>query len=150
MSFTEKPGLLFVWATLLPLAAFTLLLLLGGLRNFLRPYREQPAWAGLYRFLEHDVAGRGGFYVGFAGIVLAFLCAFSGFCLYQGEQHALEAQIKEKEEEIHKVQAEARNIGKNVHEEVHGLEVDLLKAQQSVDERWSDAMVWAAVRPSGL
>src|SRR5947208_1503144 len=97
VSLADKPGLLFVWATLLPLAAFTLLLVLGGLRNFLKPYRHQSAWEGLYRFLDHDVAGRGAFYVGFAGIVLAFLCSFSGFCLFLGEQHSLHETTRPKE-----------------------------------------------------
>src|SRR6476660_6641318 len=114
--FGEKPGLLFVWATLLPLFAFTLLLVLGGLRNFLRPYREQPAWAGLYRFLEHDVAGRGGFYVGFVGIVLAFLCSFSGFCLYLGEHHALDDRTSDLRKEVAGWEAKAHKEGANAHQ----------------------------------
>src|SRR5215468_10721517 len=95
---SDHPGLLFVAATFLPLAAFTLLLVLGGVRNFLRPFHHQPAWAGVYRFLDHDATGRGSFYVGFAGIVLAFFCSFSGFCLYLGEwHHHAEAEQKTKE-----------------------------------------------------
>src|SRR4051794_8361733 len=136
MSFSDKPGLLFVWATLLPLFAFTLLLILGGLRNFLRPYREQPAWSGLYRFLEHDVAGRGGFYVGFVGIVLAFLCCFSGFCLFLGEHHNLEDTIRPKEQQIEAIEKEAKQKNEDAHAEVHPIHEEIQEAQQKFDQRW--------------
>ena len=38
--FGNHPGLFFVWATLLPLASFVLLLVASGVRAYLRPYLE--------------------------------------------------------------------------------------------------------------
>ena len=57
---TEQPGLLFVVATLLPLASFVLLLLLGAVRWGLRPYaKDNPGIDSLYQFLGGPVPGVG-------------------------------------------------------------------------------------------
>ena len=51
----ENPGLLYVAATLLPLASFVLLLVAGGLRLAARPYRDTPGFgASLYQTLGGD------------------------------------------------------------------------------------------------
>ena len=89
--FNDHPGLLFVCATMLPLAAFTLLLLVGGVRNLLRPYKNAGPVSQIYEFLDVHATGKGSFYLGFAGIVVAFLCSFSGFCQYLGEHGAYAA-----------------------------------------------------------
>src|SRR5205823_14035236 len=44
-SFQAYPGRLYVVATLLPLAAFALLLVAGGIRAICRPFREQGGFA---------------------------------------------------------------------------------------------------------
>ena len=59
LSFNDRPGLLFVAATLLPLAAFVLLLLAGGLRNFLRSYKKNEVCNTLFNLLGGEVTGRG-------------------------------------------------------------------------------------------
>ena len=53
--FGEHPGLFFVWATILPLASFVLLLVASGIRAYIRPYLEArsgeavtpPRWPAL-------------------------------------------------------------------------------------------------------
>src|SRR6478752_6115475 len=52
--FGEHPGLFFVWATILPLASFVLLLVASGVRAFVRRYLESggevvtpPRWPAL-------------------------------------------------------------------------------------------------------
>ncbi len=53
--FGEHPGLFFVWATILPLASFVLLLVVSGIRAYIRPYLEArtgevvtpPRWPAL-------------------------------------------------------------------------------------------------------
>src|SRR5947209_19088641 len=79
----EHPGLLYVAATLLPLAAFLLLLLAGGLRAALRPARDQGGLgASLYRLLGGDTPTRAGAYVATAAIAAAFVLSLTGFILH--------------------------------------------------------------------
>jgi NADH-quinone oxidoreductase subunit L len=143
--FQNKPGLLFVWATLLPLAAFTLLLVLGGIRNFLRPYRNQEPWAAAFHVLDTVVTARGGFFIGFAGIVLAFLCSFSGFCWYLGEIQP----VNELRDKI-KTHEHAHKDGEGGHHEAHDSEKKLAEAEEELESRWSDHFIWAAINPRGL
>ena len=59
--FQVVPGRLYVVGTLLPLAAFALLLIAGGFRALCRPYREQGGTAAsIYWMLGGDKPGRGG------------------------------------------------------------------------------------------
>ena len=54
----EHPGLLYVAATLLPLASFVLLLLAGALRLAARPYRDTPLGSALFQMLGGDRPNR--------------------------------------------------------------------------------------------
>lgn len=75
----NQPGQYFVVATLLPLASFLLLLVVGGLRRFLRPNRESALAGSLYQALGGDSPGRAAAYVATAAMGLAFLCsAYAG------------------------------------------------------------------------
>jgi NADH-quinone oxidoreductase subunit L len=104
----EHPGLLYVAATLLPLAAFLLLLLAGGLRAALRSalgpsgpdlsqFSETDSWldfslrsvreksgfgAWLYRLLGGDRPTPVGAYVATAAIAGAFVLSLIGFILH--------------------------------------------------------------------
>ncbi len=93
----DQPGLLFVVATLLPLASFVALLVLGGVRWGLRPYaRENPGVDSVFQFLGGAVPGRGPAYCALAAIVLAFLCCAAGFAIFLsevGEMHDLKHKI---------------------------------------------------------
>jgi NADH-quinone oxidoreductase subunit L len=79
----EHPGLLYVAATLLPLAAFVLLLLAGGLRAALRPARDGGGLgASLYQLLGGDRPTKVGAYVATAAIAGAFVLSLIGFILH--------------------------------------------------------------------
>jgi NADH-quinone oxidoreductase subunit L len=77
----EHPGLLYVAATLLPLASFLVLLLAGGLRAGLRMSREGTAGAALFQALGGDNP-RWPAYVATGAIGAAFLCSLVGFVLF--------------------------------------------------------------------
>ena len=87
----EKPGLLFVLATLLPLISFGLLFLAAGLRWGMRPYAKDSASVNeAFKFLGGEVTGRGPAYVALAGIGLAFACSFAGFVWFLADTHEVE------------------------------------------------------------
>ncbi|HEX3314076.1 MAG TPA: proton-conducting transporter membrane subunit, partial [Gemmataceae bacterium] len=149
----EKPGLLFVWATLLPLASFTLLLLLGGLRNWLRTYRTSPIWGPAYEGLGVAVGGRGGFFVGFTAIVIAFFLCFSGFCLYLGEHSAYAGDIEPIVTEHEAKENQFREGGRKdeaLHAKLHEMEAELKEKEEKFESRWTGHFVWASVRPNQL
>jgi NADH-quinone oxidoreductase subunit L len=82
----EHPGLLYVAATLLPLASFVLLLLAGGLRALGRAYRQTGLGAAVFRATGGDNPGRLGSLVATAAIAGAFLLCVAGFVLFQKDQ----------------------------------------------------------------
>src|SRR2546430_1963915 len=87
----DQPGLLFVAATLLPLASFVLLLLLAALRWALRPYAKQnQAIDGVFQFLGGEIPGRGPAFVALGAIAIAFVCSFTGFVLFLKDTHEIE------------------------------------------------------------
>jgi len=100
---SEKPGLLFVLATLLPLAGFTLLLTVAAIRWALRPYAaESPTADAVFKALGGEVTGRGPAYVALGSIALAFLCCVVGFvwfCIDAAHMHHLEHDIRHYEAE---------------------------------------------------
>jgi NADH-quinone oxidoreductase subunit L len=78
----EKPGLLFVAATLLPLASFVLVILAGAVRAAARPYQQTPLGSSLFRALGGDAPQKTAAYVATASIGLAFILSLAGFILY--------------------------------------------------------------------
>src|SRR6516164_8461778 len=94
---TEKPGLLFVLATLLPMVSFGLLFVVAALRWGLRPYAKENSGANaVFQLLGGEVTGRGPAYVALAGIGLAFVCSLTGFVWFLSEveeMHDLEHQL---------------------------------------------------------
>src|SRR5258708_22457978 len=74
----RQPGLLYVIATLLPMASFVFLLLFGAVRNFARAYRKTPAGAAVYSALGGDTPPRLGPYVATAAIGLSCVLSFVG------------------------------------------------------------------------
>src|SRR5207245_5322034 len=80
----QSPGQLYVWATLLPLASFLLLLLAGAIRAAARPLRQTAAGAALYNALGGDRPVRAGAYVATGAISLAFVLSVIGFVLFLG------------------------------------------------------------------
>lgn len=129
--FHAHPGMLYVWATVLPLASFLLLLLVGALRAALRPYRESPACGGLYRLVGGDAPGRTAAYVATAAIGGAFILSFIGFIM-----HARDAAS---EHDSHAAHAKT--------EEGHGEKGHAGKGTE-FEGRWQAKLEWARVGPT--
>ena len=109
----EHPGLLFVAATLLPLASFVLLLLWAGLRWGLRPYaKESETVNTIFQAIGGEVTGPGPAYVALGAIALAFVCSLTGFILFVPDAH----HLHHVEHEIHVL--ETKHADK--HGEHHG------------------------------
>lgn len=152
----DHPGLLFVAATLVPLAVFVLLLLAGGLRNLLRAYKHSEPWGMLFKLLGGEVTGRGPAYVGLAGIVIAFFLSFSGFCAYLGETSELarsEAEMHDKIKDLN-LKAQDGNLPADerakAKKDVKQIGRDIKTDQQKFDDRWKDSIIWATVLPANI
>ena len=71
-----NPGRLYVVGTLLPLAAFVLLLLAGSIRSLCRPFRQQGGFAArLYWAFGGDTPVRTGAVVTVVCMALSAVCA---------------------------------------------------------------------------
>ena len=93
----EKPGLLYVLATLLPILSFGLLFLAAALRWGMRPHaKDNSGVNAVFQLLGGEVTGRGPAYVALAGIAAAFVCCLAGFIWFLGEAH----EIHHLEEEL--------------------------------------------------
>lgn len=91
----HHPGLLYVVATLLPLASFLVLLMIGALRAACRPLQnDSPTCAGLYRALGGDQPGKSGAYIATGAIFLAFVCCLIGFIWHASDPTTHHAPIK--------------------------------------------------------
>jgi len=131
----HHPGLLFVVATLLPLASFVLLLLAGGLRAAVRPYKDDsPFCDGLFRALGGETPPKVGAYIATAAIGLAFVCSLTGFILHAVEHARHEAHVK----------AEGAAHGHS-HAEETGATHKKAVEEEHEEGRWEGRMTWARV-----
>jgi NADH-quinone oxidoreductase subunit L len=160
-NFQEHPGLLFVVATFLPLAAFLLIILAAAARAALRPFRDNPAWEGLYNALGGEVGGRTPAYVATGAIGLAFvlcLIGFSNFLQDQGDiedaKLALEKRIASHKQELAALSpadAEARH---NLEEDIEGEEKSLVTLDEEWEttrsRKWKGQVTWLRIKPHGL
>jgi NADH-quinone oxidoreductase subunit L len=150
--FHRHPGHLYVVATLLPLVSFVLLLLAGGVRSYLRRYREAggPGEAA-YRLFGGDAPGRTGGYVATAAIGLAFLCTLFGFIQLLYEQHLLHATHEKAEEVAEKLHR--RGLGSaelaQLAEEREKAEREANLAEEQHDRRWAGQITLAWISPKG-
>src|SRR5215813_627421 len=94
MDFASKPGLLFVVATLLPLASFVVLLLTFALRSAVRSAPEGSLGERIYQALGGDTPQRWPAWVATGAIGLAFVCSLAGFVWYLSEAPRIE-KLKE-------------------------------------------------------
>src|SRR5262245_34173910 len=86
MGFLEhKPGLLYVIATLLPLASFVILLLLGAIRNAARPYKESGFGQAIFWIAGGDIPTKVGAYVATTAIGLSCVLCLIGLGLFLNE-----------------------------------------------------------------
>lgn len=82
----RRPGfLLYGVATLLPLLAFVVLLLKGGIKNAVRPYRHSGAYRAIYAALGGDRETVGSAYISTVAIGGAFVLCLIGFILFARE-----------------------------------------------------------------
>ncbi len=147
--FNEHPGLWFVVATLLPLASFVVLLLVGGLRSGLRGQRAAGGLGqALFELLGGDAPNLLGGYVATGAIALAFVCSLLGAAAFLADHGPSAAQIDELTEAN-------RQLGNQIGKVGSKNRADLLKELQENEQkiqklrgRWSDQAVWASVHPA--
>src|SRR3954447_20708003 len=91
--FADEPGLLYVAATLIPLASFAVLLVAGGLKNLGRTYKDTGWGQSLYWLMGGDQPGRGGAYLATGAIALSCVLSVVGLVRFLNEfpPHAREA-----------------------------------------------------------
>src|SRR5438445_5093876 len=90
LDFEAKQGLLYVVATLLPLASFVVLLLTAMVRSALRSQREAGGFGQtIYEALGGDTPRKWPAFVATAAIGLSFVCAVAGFVLFKQTEHEL-------------------------------------------------------------
>ncbi len=131
--FQHHPGLLFVWATLLPLISFTFLLIVAAVRAYLRPYQEADgqvvtpaAWPA---------------YVATGAIGGAFLLCLAGSILFFRDH----VEVKHIEEKI-----EHQTEGDKPGEEKKHKEEAVKKEEQKeaeIAERWEGHLDWLTITP---
>ena len=90
---SEEPGLIYVVATLVPLAAFTLNLFLGFLRFLGRRYRDQSWGESLYWLMGGDHPGRGGALISTGAIGLSCLLSVYGLGAFLSEHPVAAEQL---------------------------------------------------------
>jgi len=144
----ERPGLLYVAATLLPLASATFLLLMFGLRSFLRQYRDQGGLGdSLFKAMGGDKSLRWPAYVATAAIAGAFLLCLTGAIIYISEAHDNHHRIHHLHHEIGHLQHDLEHAGEKeaakLEKKVHNLEHELTE----LENRWSGSIEWAMVLP---
>src|SRR5262245_36620124 len=81
-NFFERPGFLFVLATVLPLVSFLLIFLASGAWCLARRYRTAPGMEGLYQLFGGDKPGKTPAFLALAAIAVAFVLSMTGFVLH--------------------------------------------------------------------
>src|SRR5580700_11327322 len=128
---TENPGMLYVVATLLPLASFVLLLLLGGVRNAARPYKQSGLGQKIFWMAGGDVPTKTGAYVATAAIGLSCVLCLIGLVWFLNT-HPLEHET---------VTSHAEPALANANAPGHG---DSARGEASED-KWSGRVTFARV-----
>src|SRR5262249_51099824 len=98
MDFASKPALLFVVATLLPLASFVLILLAFAIRTALRSSPEGSFGEQLYQATGGDVPARWPAWMATGAIGLAFVCSVVGFVQFLDDHRQIDALKEERAE----------------------------------------------------
>src|SRR5262245_30616485 len=130
MDFQEHPGLLYVVATLLPLASFVILLLGGALRQFCRAHRENGLAASRYEMLGGDRPGRVAAHIATGAIGLASVLCAVGF-VWHAVDHA------------HHEEHATATSGEHKHDHT-------AEPAHEEDTRWAGQITWARISPTGL
>src|SRR5947207_1108188 len=149
--FREHPGLIYVVATLVPLASFVLLLLVGSLRAALRANRCGGVCDSLLRALGGDSPRRAGAYVARAAIGISCVLCLIGFIQYTSQHPELEEKKIALEKDIRKLHAQEHEAKdeqeeKKIEEKITGLEEKI----DEIEGHWSGRITWARLSVPGL
>jgi NADH-quinone oxidoreductase subunit L len=152
--FHDRPGLLFVVATFLPLAAFVLILLASFVRSFLRPHRDNPAWEGLYNLFGGEVGGRTPAFVATGAIGLAFILCLIGFIQFSGAHERFETSKQEAEKTITALRgqlAAAQEAGREeLEKKIHEEEDHVQQLENGFNSGWKGSATWLRLSSRGL
>jgi NADH-quinone oxidoreductase subunit L len=148
----EHPGLIYVVATLLPMAAVVLLLILGGVRNFLRAQASgSPAAGSLYEMLGGDYPGKGAAYIATGAIGLSFICCLIGFFQFTGEIHDVEHSIHDLRHDIDRLMHKKDDEKDQAKLAQLDRDIELTRKKLEAKEgRWDSRIEWAGVHPAQL
>ena len=104
-SLASEPGLLYVVATLIPLASFAVMLLVGGLKNVARAHKETGWGQSLYWLLGGDHPVKAGAYLATAAIACSCLLSVVGLVKFLNafpvHAHHAETHVEHKPEAGH-------------------------------------------------
>jgi NADH-quinone oxidoreductase subunit L len=131
-AFADNPGLLYVVATLLPLASFVVLLVAGGLKNFGRAHRDTHWGDSLYWLFGGDRPGKGGAYVATGAIGLSCVLCVIGLFRFLGTHEVVPAPSHA--EQHHGASEPA------VHAQAHEHDVE---AKAATESAWQGRLTWA-------
>src|SRR3954449_4352978 len=143
--FREHPGLIYVVATLVPLASFLLLLLAGASRAALRANKCGGLCDAIYGGLGGDTPRKVGAYIATAAIGISCVLCLIGFIHYASERPGLEDKKLGFEKDIRKLHEKEHEVAgneveeKKVEDEIKGLE----KSIDEIEGRWSGRITWA-------
>jgi NADH-quinone oxidoreductase subunit L len=135
--FADNPGLLYVVATLLPLASFVLLLLAGGLKNLGRTHRDTGWGESLYWLFGGDRPGKGGAYLATAAIGGACLLSVTGLFLFIGKYDVVPAPSHG--EHNHATAAEHAHEEAAAKAEEHAHDA---QAARESERAWKGSLTW--------
>jgi NADH-quinone oxidoreductase subunit L len=146
----ERPGLLFVAATLLPLLSFVLILLASAAWAAVRPHRDSPLGDALYNLLGGDRRGRTAAYVATGAIGLAFVLCLIGFIDFHNDH----AGIRDKEAENAKLREELANPESEakrheIEKKIEDNEKEITEQQGKLAIRWHGEVDWVRLYPAG-
>src|SRR5262245_11010258 len=159
MDFASKPGLLFVVATLSPLASFVLILLAFAIRTALRSSPEGSFGEQLYQATGGDVPARWPAWLATGAIGLAFVCSVVGFVQFLDDHKqidALKEERAEKEQDYKKARKTPNNekpedkktrqaIAKKLAAELDANEVNV----ENLESHWTGNVDWLRLGAPG-
>ena len=140
LDFTAHPGLLYVVATMLPLAAFVLMLLAGGLKNLGRAHRDFGWGETLYRLFGGDRPGKGGAYLATAAIGTACILSIVGLSLFISKYEVVPAPSHGEEHHAgHPAAEPAKHDEAVIKEQAHAHDV---QASAESERAWKGSLTW--------
>jgi NADH-quinone oxidoreductase subunit L len=172
MDFASNPGLIFVVATLLPLASFVFILLANALRAALRPSPEGSVGAQLYQAMGGNRPWIWPAWVATGAIGLAFVCTATGFVWYlndSAQHHELEQEAEGLKKQLHPAEHKAELLEQKIEDakdakekaaletqhkaaiaKIESLEADLKPIEEETGQfepRWSGSVEWLKISP---